>query len=114
MEVFTGGPKARTLEFGENEWLGSPIIETSHPDLKWVERSAFVSELRWFVDGDGSVAVENAVYNMLSRRFRSRGSLTGILRRHLTEIPTLSTLIPCSETYFREDLRCVAKPYNHG
>ncbi|KAF5667494.1 sterol regulatory element-binding ECM22 [Fusarium denticulatum] len=64
MEVFTGGPKARTLEFGENEWLGSPIIETSHPDLKWVERSAFVSELRWFVDGDGSVAVENAVYKV--------------------------------------------------
>jgi hypothetical protein len=64
MEVFTGGPKARTLEFGENEWLGSPIIETSHPDLKWVERSAFVSELRWFVDEDGSVAVENAVYKV--------------------------------------------------
>ncbi|KAF5575812.1 sterol regulatory element-binding ECM22 [Fusarium pseudocircinatum] len=44
MEVFTGGPEARTLEFGENEWLGSPIIETSHPDLKWVERSAFVTQ----------------------------------------------------------------------
>lgn len=68
MEVFTGGPKARTLEFGENEWLGSPIIETSHPELKWVERSAFVSELRWFIDDDGSVAVENAVYKVKPSR----------------------------------------------
>ncbi|KAF9768922.1 hypothetical protein IL306_013722 [Fusarium sp. DS 682] len=64
MEVFTGGPKARTLEFGENEWLGSPIIETSHPDLKWAERSAFVSELRWFIDDDGSVAVDNNIYKV--------------------------------------------------
>ncbi|EXL42646.1 hypothetical protein FOCG_15097 [Fusarium oxysporum f. sp. radicis-lycopersici 26381] len=68
MEVFTGGPKARTLEFGENEWLGSPIIETSHPELKWVERSAFVSELRWFIDEDGSIAVENAVYKVKPSR----------------------------------------------
>ncbi|KAF5545948.1 sterol regulatory element-binding ECM22 [Fusarium mexicanum] len=71
MEVFTGGPKARTLEFGENEWLGSPIIETSHPDLKWVERSAFVSELRWFIDDDGSVAVENAVYKSRTLEYGS-------------------------------------------
>ncbi|RYC82306.1 hypothetical protein BFJ63_vAg14793 [Fusarium oxysporum f. sp. narcissi] len=68
MEVFTGGPGARTLEFGENEWLGSPIIETSHPELKWVERSAFVSELRWFIDDDGSIAVENAVYKVKPSR----------------------------------------------
>ncbi|KAF4972577.1 hypothetical protein FSARC_850 [Fusarium sarcochroum] len=64
MEVFTKGPKARTLEFGENEWLGSPIIEASHPDLKWVERTAFVAELRWLVDEDGSIAVENAIYRV--------------------------------------------------
>ncbi|KAK6714771.1 hypothetical protein SNK04_005703 [Fusarium graminearum] len=65
MEVFTGGPKARTLEFGENYWLSAPVLETSHPDFKWVERSEFVGELRWFIDEDGSVAVENAIYKVL-------------------------------------------------
>uniref|UniRef100_A0A4E9EDS1 Uncharacterized protein n=1 Tax=Gibberella zeae TaxID=5518 RepID=A0A4E9EDS1_GIBZA len=54
MEVFTGGPKARTLEFGENYWLSAPVLETSHPDFKWVERSEFVGELRWFIDEDGN------------------------------------------------------------
>ncbi|KAM0329713.1 hypothetical protein ACHAPQ_006631 [Fusarium lateritium] len=62
MEVFTKDPKARTLDFGENYWLSSPILETSHPDLKWVERSEFVGELRWLVEEDGSVAVENSIY----------------------------------------------------
>ena len=64
MAVFTGGPKAQTLEFGENYWLSAPILETSHPDFKWVERSEFVGELRWVVDEDGSVAVENAIYKV--------------------------------------------------
>lgn len=62
--VFTQGPKARTLEFGENEWLGDPIIETSHTELKWVESSAFVGELRWVVDDNGAFAIENAIYRV--------------------------------------------------
>ncbi|KAG8672131.1 hypothetical protein FPOAC1_005392 [Fusarium poae] len=66
MEVFTRGPEARTLEFGENYWLSAPILETSHPDFKWVERSEFVGELRWLIDEDGSVAVENAIYKIQS------------------------------------------------
>lgn len=69
MEVFTGGPKARTLEFGENYWLSAPVLETSHPDFKWVERSEFVGELRWLVDEDGSVAVENAIYRVMPSRY---------------------------------------------
>ncbi|RBA18331.1 hypothetical protein FPRO05_10626 [Fusarium proliferatum] len=61
MEVFTGGPKARTLEFGENEWLGSPIIETSHPDLKWVERSAFVNALLKIGLGPSHTGIQHAI-----------------------------------------------------
>ena len=65
MEVFTRGPKARTLDFGENYWLSAPILETSHPGFKWVERSEFVGELRWLVNEDGSsIAVENAIYKV--------------------------------------------------
>lgn len=64
MEVFTQGPKAQTLEFGENEWLGNPITETTHPDLKWVESSAFVGELRWVVDDNRTVAVETGIYRV--------------------------------------------------
>ncbi|KAM0492633.1 hypothetical protein ACHAP8_009811 [Fusarium lateritium] len=64
MEVFTRGPKARTLDFGENYWLSAPILETSHPDFKWVERSEFVGELRWLVNENGSIAVENAIYKV--------------------------------------------------
>jgi hypothetical protein len=64
MEVFTKGPSSRTLAFGENEWLGCPMMETSHPDLKWVERSAFVAELRWVVSEDGTVSIENAIYRI--------------------------------------------------
>ncbi|QPC70486.1 hypothetical protein HYE68_001238 [Fusarium pseudograminearum] len=75
MEVFTGGPKARTLEFGENYWLSAPVLETSHPDFKWVERSEFVGELRWFIDEDGSVAVENAIYKVLPSIFKCQQGL---------------------------------------
>ncbi|KAI9925318.1 hypothetical protein ASPWEDRAFT_187618 [Aspergillus wentii DTO 134E9] len=52
---------AQPTQFGDTEWFNSPILETSHPEYKWVEEAWFLGQGRWVVDEEGR-AVEYRVF----------------------------------------------------
>lgn len=60
---------ATSTQFGDHDWFSSPVIETSDPELKWVEASMFVGEGRWVVEG-GKRAIEYEIYRVRPRQWR--------------------------------------------
>ncbi|OJJ31476.1 hypothetical protein ASPWEDRAFT_45414 [Aspergillus wentii DTO 134E9] len=56
--VIGGGPNVGSTQFGDHEWFTTPILETSHPDLKWVEESVFVAQGRFVVEQEMPNAME--------------------------------------------------------
>ncbi|KAI9925323.1 hypothetical protein ASPWEDRAFT_176850 [Aspergillus wentii DTO 134E9] len=53
-----GSPDAVTTDFGEHYWFQTPLFETSHPDLKWIEQAFFVGRGRLVVEKGLPSAVE--------------------------------------------------------
>jgi hypothetical protein len=58
-----GTEDATTTQYGDHELFATPIMETSDPDLKWVESSVWVAEGRWTVEA-GKVAIEYEIYRV--------------------------------------------------
>lgn len=58
-----GSEDAKTTHYGDHELFAAPIMETSDPELKWIESSAWVAEGRWTVEG-GKVAIEYEIYRV--------------------------------------------------
>jgi hypothetical protein len=63
--MMQGAPDATSTEYGELAWFPTPIMETSDPELKWIERNTFVGEGRVVVDKNGP-AVEYEVYRVVN------------------------------------------------
>jgi hypothetical protein len=64
-KVIQGAPDATSTEYGEIAFFPTPTMETSDPELKWIERSTFIGEGRVVVDKDGA-AVEYEVYRVVN------------------------------------------------
>lgn len=58
-----GTDDAKTTQYGDHELFAAPVMETSDPELKWIESSAWVAEGRWTVE-DGKVAIEYEIYRV--------------------------------------------------
>ena len=62
-KVFSFASDAGTTEYGDHHWFNAPVMETSDPELKWVENEVWLGEGRFVVDEQGS-AVEYEVYRV--------------------------------------------------